>query len=194
MRLLTAFLLIALLVSGQKAPSFSDEFNGAELDLAKWVPHDPWASAGTPDIATVSGGELHLRQGQTISTFGLFSQQYGRVEARLKTPAGNGRIRLMPVPLAHLPAIDVFAFDGGPKVSFGNLWGTEQTERTFADSFDAPASGTHVFSMEWERGKITWSIDGKERMHSTDGVPETPMFLLVEGPLDIDYIRIFGER
>jgi len=193
MRLLTAFLLISLLVSGQKAPSFSDEFNGTELDLAKWVPHDPWAAAATPDIAAVSGGELHLRERQTITTFGLFSQKYGRVEARLRMPAGKGRLRLLPVPLAHLPAIDVFVFEG-TKVSFGNFWGTEQTERSFADAFDAPPSGQHVFAMDWEPGKITWSIDGKERMHSTDGVPSQPMFLLVEGPLDIDYIRVFAER
>ena len=189
MRLLTAFLLVALLVPAQKAPSFRDEFNATELDLAKWVPHDPWASAGTPDIATVSGGELHLRQGQTVTTFGLFSQKYGRLEARLRISAGKGRMRLLPLPLGHLPAIDMVAFDGA-KVWFGNFWGTEQTERSFADAFDAPAAGLHIFSVEWEPGKITWSIDGKERMHSTDGVPAQPMFLLLEGPLDLDYIRI----
>jgi hypothetical protein len=189
MRLWTAFLLIALLVSAQKGPLFSDEFNGGELDLAKWVPHDPWADARTPDLASVSAGELHLRQGQTITTFGLFSQKYGRFEARVRAQAGKGRFRLLPLPLAHQPAIDVFAFEG-QKVSFGNFWGTEQTERAFADSFDAPGSGWHAFRMEWESGKIVWSIDGKERMRSTDGVPEQAMFLLLEGPLDLDYVRV----
>ena len=189
MRLLTAFWLVALLVLAQGSLSFSDDFNGSQLDLTKWAPHDPWAAAATPDIPAVAGGQLHLRQGQTISTFGLFSQQYGRIEVRLRMPGGKGRFRLLPVPLDHLPAIDVFAFDG-PKVSFGNFWGTEQTERSFADTFDAPVSGMHVFSAEWEPGKITWAIDGKERMHSTDGVPAQPMFLLLEGPLDVDYIRI----
>ena len=192
MRLLVAFLLIPLLLPAQKRFTFSDEFNGTELDLFKWVPHDPWASARTPDPPAVTGGELHLKAGQTVTTFGLFSQVYGRFEIRFRVPAANGNkalFRLLPVPLGPLPAIDVFS-SAGPELFFGNHWGTEQTERTFGDSFPAPAPALHMVAIVWDRAKITWSIDGKDKLHSTDGVPQQPMFLLLEGPLDVDYIHV----
>jgi beta-glucanase (GH16 family) len=196
MRLLVAFLLIPLILFAQKGLTFSDEFNGTDVDLAKWVPHDPLAAGGSPNVAAVAGGELHLKQGQAVTTFGLFSQVYGRFEIRCRLPLARGtraRFRLLPVPLAPLPAIDVFAAEG-TKVWFGNYWGTEQTERSFGDSFDLPPAGLHVFAIEWDRTKITWSMDGKDKLHSVDGVPSLPMFLQLEGPMDVDYIHVFPAK
>jgi hypothetical protein len=192
MRLLVACLLIPVLLPAQKPFTFSDEFNGAELDLFKWVPHDPWASARTPDPPTVSAGELHLKAGQTLTTFGLFSQVYGRFEIRFRVPANGGNkalFRLLPVPLGPLPSIDVLSYKGA-ELFFGNRWGTEQTERTFGDSVPMPGPGLHTVAIEWDKAKITWSIDGKDKLHSTDGIPQVPMFLLIEGPLDIDYVHV----
>jgi beta-glucanase (GH16 family) len=196
MRTLVAFLLIPLVLAAQKGTTFAEEFNAAEVDLLKWIPHDPLAPAKTPNVATTSDGELHLKAGQTLTTFGLFSQRYGRFEIRCRLPLVKGakaRFRLEPVPLAALPAIDVLGVDGA-KLRFGNWWGTEQTERSFGDSFDAPAAGLHVVAIEWDSSKIVWSVDGKEKLRTVDGVPEVPMFLVLEGPMDVDYVRVFAQR
>jgi len=188
---------------------FADEFNGTEIDLMKWVPHEPAARAQTyaPQAVAVNGGQLHIvaraSTPGTVTTFGTFAQTYGRFEIRCKVPAGRGlrsRFRLLPVPYGPLPEIGVFETDSGApsKVSFANRWGTEQTERSFGDSFATPdlSAAFHVFAVEWDRDKIAWFTDGKKRFESADGVPRQPMFLALElgggdGSLDVDYIRVY---
>ena len=188
---------------------FADEYNGTEIDLMKWVPHEPAARAETYalEAVAVSGGQLHIvaraSTPGTVTTFGTFAQTYGRFEIRCKVPAGRGvrsRFQLLPVPYGPLPEISVFETDGGApsKVSFANRWGTEETERSFGDSFTVPdlSAAFHVFAVEWDRDKIAWFIDGKKRFESVDGVPRQPMFLAVElagsdGSLDVDYIRVY---
>jgi hypothetical protein len=91
-------------------------------------------------------------------------------------------------------ALDRRLFGGRGKISFGNSWGNEQTERTFGDSFAAPAAGFHVIGAEWTRSKITWTVDGKDQLESVDGVPGVPMFLMIEGPMDVDYIRVAASK
>jgi beta-glucanase (GH16 family) len=200
-------LLFSPLLFPQKAPApnwvqtFDDEFNTTELDLARWVPHDPW---GHVSSVQVSGGQLHLATGP-ISTFGTFAQLYGRFEVRCRVLAGarsKPRFRLLPVPLGQLPAIDIFETTGSApsKISFANRWGTEQTERSFGDSFTGPdlSTGFHILAIEWDRDKIVWYIDGKEKFQSVDGIPRQPMFLLLDpgvaagvASFDIDYIRVY---
>ncbi len=216
-------LLGCLLLSAQKgAPSwnltFSDEFNGPELDLAKWVPHEPMASAQVyePGWVEVSGGQLHITahpgKPNMVTTFGIFAQTYGRFEVRCRIPAGRGlrsRFRLLPVPLGPLPEIDVFETEGSApaKVFFGNKWGTEQTERSFGDSFAAPdlSAAFHVIAVEWDPDRIAWFVDGKKRFESVDGVPRQAMFPALDlaaagstglspASFDVDYIRVYQRR
>ena len=201
------FLLLTVSAFAQKPPippmpTFADEFDGNELDLTKWSPHDPLRSVYAAGVATVSAGQAHLAPGAAIATFGLFSQTYGRFEIRCKVAAGSGvksGFHLLPVPLAALPSIDVFTFAGAEprKIFFANHWGTEQTERSYGDSFDGPdlSGDFHVIAVEWDAGKVVWSLDGKERFRSDDGVPGQKMFLLIEaegGTLDVDYVRVYG--
>jgi beta-glucanase (GH16 family) len=211
--------------------TFADEFNGTELDLSHWTPHDPWGHARdrqlqayAPEALTVSGGQLHIvarvRDREyvsgIISTFGTFSQTYGRFEIRCRVPAGRGLrsgFLLLPVPLAPLPEIEVFQTIGSSpsKVFFANRWGTEQTERSFADSFTGPdlSAGFHTISIEWERDRISWLIDGKEKFQTVDGIPRQPMYMLLDlavggnlakapdastafpASFDIDYIHVY---
>jgi beta-glucanase (GH16 family) len=159
--------------------TFSDEFDRSELDLAKWVPHEPAARVRdeAPASIEVSGGQLHIVSrslaGGTVTTFGIFSQIYGRFEIRCRIAAGKGMrsaLRLMPLSLG-LPSIDVFEADGGTpaKIFFGNHWGTEQTERSYGDSLPVPdlSAGFHVISVEWDRDRIAWLTDGKKRFECT---------------------------
>jgi beta-glucanase (GH16 family) len=211
------FLLFTSLHAQQRVPSFADEFNVPQLDLARWVPHDPQDSLNQDRLndkapvspaasdLRISGGQLHIPPGGALSTFGIFAQTYGRFEILAKAPTAKGlraRFRLMPVPFGSLPAIDIFEASGTPaKISLTNRWGTEQTERSFAESLSSPdlSAEFHTIAVEWTREHISWLIDGKEKFRSIDGIPHQPMYLLLDlagaGPatetLDVDYVRVY---
>ncbi|MDX6374341.1 MAG: hypothetical protein QOD98_3329 [Nocardioidaceae bacterium] len=96
--------------------TFVDDFNGTALNRTKWVPQTIFSTGDAlsgyacydddPSVVSVSGGTLNLsvRKNATalpcanglpatpyragmVSTYHLFSQQYGRFEARFKTTA-----------------------------------------------------------------------------------------------------------
>jgi beta-glucanase (GH16 family) len=97
--------------------TFVDDFNGTDLDRTKWLPQEIYAEGNLdnnyacyrddPSVVSVSGGALHLTLlvspiavaclGSTlkptvfvagsVSTYHLFSQQYGRFEARMRNTA-----------------------------------------------------------------------------------------------------------
>jgi beta-glucanase (GH16 family) len=231
--------VVPVLLLAQKPPdrnwvlTFADEFNGTELDLAKWSPHEPGGQAldSQPDAVTLSGGQLHVTARRAakgyipgiVTTFGTFAQRYGRFEIRCRVPAGRGLraiVSLRPVPLAPLPGVEILEVNGSAPstISFGNDWGTEQTRRSFGDSFPAPdlSAGFHTIAIEWDETKILWSIDGKDKFQSVDGVPRQSMFLALElavgggtgslaartpdestlfpASLDIDYIRVYQRK
>jgi beta-glucanase (GH16 family) len=96
--------------------SFADDFTGTALDRTRWVPQTVFATGDAlsgyacydddPSVVSVGGGTLNLsvRRNPTalpcanglpptpyragmVSTYHLFSQQYGRFEARFRTTA-----------------------------------------------------------------------------------------------------------
>ena len=240
MNTLSLLLISALLLAQKPAEkglpwvlTFADEFDGAELDLAKWSPHAPGGQAvdAHPEAITITGGQLHVtarRSGKgyvqgIVTTFGTFAQRYGRFEIRCRVPAGRGLraiVSLRPVPLATLPAIGLLEVNGATPstISFADDWGTEQTHRSFGDSFPAPdlSAGFHTVAIEWDQDKIVWSIDGKDKFQSLDGAPRQSMFLALElavgggagslaartpdastpfpASFDIDYIRVYQRK
>ena len=211
--MLPPFLAAQKSTAGNWVLTFSDEFDGKNLDLARWSPHEPFAQSGLQvrEELDVSGGQLHIKAG-VVSTYGVFAQTYGRFEIRCRIPAGRGlqaAFQLLPVPQGDLPRIEVFRAAGNTpsKISFANRWGTEQTERSFFDSFTVTdlSAGFHTIAVEWEQDHIMWSVDGKEKFQSADGVPHQQMYLHLNlaakdaatGSFDIDYVRVYqhpGER
>ena len=96
--------------------TFADDFNGTALDRTKWVPQTIFSTGDAlsgyacydddPSVVSVGGGSLNLgvRRNDTasacanglpatpyragmVSTYHLFSQQYGRFEARVRNTA-----------------------------------------------------------------------------------------------------------
>jgi beta-glucanase (GH16 family) len=223
MRLLPILLVCSITIasvlpaqnSGAWTLTFADEFDGADLDLSRWSPHDPLRKPGeqayTPEAVRLNGGQLHIISRGVISTFGTFAQTYGRFEIRCKITETRGlrpEFKLLPVPLGPLPEIGVLEVAGAAPAdfSFFNRWGSEQTQRSYGDSIDGPdlSTGFHTIAVEWDTGKIVWSIDGKEKFRSSEGVPHQAMYLLLSltmdrastepASFDIDYIRVYQRR
>lgn len=110
-----------------------------------------------------------------IKTQGLFEQQHGRFEARIKLPEGAGLwpafwmlgANIDVVPWPGCGEIDIMEFVGrDPGRMFGTLHGPGYSAgdaitndvrlegESFADDF-------HVFAIEWDPGRIAFSLDGQ---------------------------------
>jgi beta-glucanase (GH16 family) len=185
----------------QWALSWSDEFDGApgsSPDASKWVletgtgpNNDGWGNnelqtytARPSNVSLDGNGHLVITAQRErfgtrdytsarITTQGLFTQKYGRLEARIKVPAAKG---LWPafwalgadigeVSWPKCGEIDVLEVRGHqPATVVSSLHGPEYfgggaiskkltlTEGTFADDF-------HVFRAEWDPSRIAFSVD-----------------------------------
>lgn len=176
---------------------WSDEFDGSDLDRSKWN-YD--TGTGCPDLCGwgnnelqyyrstnvgVSGGNLVITARREnyggseftsgkITTRGLHSFLYGRIEMRAKLPKGGG---MWPA-FWMMPADDVYggwAASGeidimessnqmdyiGGTIHFGGPWpqnvysgGTlGPTSTDFSEDF-------HVYALEWEPDTMRWYVDG----------------------------------
>ena len=184
--------------------TWNDEFDapdGSRPDPARWVYDLGGGGWGNEELQTYTGqaSNASIRGGQLVitaraerftgadgiardytsarlKTLGRFAQTYGRFEARLQVPRGQG---IWPafwmlgtdIDSAGWPAcgeIDVMENIGrepatvhgtlhGPGYSGGNSLGTgvdSPDGRAFADGF-------HVFAVEWEPAEIRWYLDGR---------------------------------
>ena len=111
-----------------------------------------------------------------IKTLGLFAQKYGRFEARIKLPEGQGIWPAFWMLGTDFPTIgwpqageiDIMEFRGqAPELVHASLHGPGYSGgepitatfrlpdgETFVDDF-------HVFAVEWDPGRITFSVDSE---------------------------------
>ncbi|MGD0528166.1 MAG: glycoside hydrolase family 16 protein [Polyangiaceae bacterium] len=221
-----AFLVGALAACSSKPPpapdwqlSWSDEFTEGSLDATKWNV-DTGDSFGTgqedydtprPVNLSVSGGNLVLTaraesyQGASytsarIETQGKFAQAYGRFEARIQIPAGQG---LWPAfwllgddyASAGWPQcgeLDIMEERGAtPGTVLGSMHGPGGDSYTAAFSLGGDASFSddfHVFALEWEPGVARWYVDGQlYETQSADMLPASqtwvfdhPFFVILD--------------
>jgi len=177
---------------------WSDEFNGSSIDRSKWVFETGAGIWGNEELEyyTDRPANLFLRNGNLviralvekhaaagrtwnftsarIKAFGKFSQKYGRFEARIKVPGGQGMwsaFWMLGDDIAEVgwPAcgeIDVMENIGRePSTVHGSIHGpgftgkigiaaayTLPDNRRFADDF-------HVFAVEWGPDAVNFYVD-----------------------------------
>ncbi len=178
--------------------SLADEFDGAEgtpPDPTLWT-HDVggngWgnnqlefdtnrvenvAQDGAGHLRIVARKEPYMGRDYTsgrIKTKGLFQQRYGRFEARIQLPPGQGiwpafwmlGADIDQVGWPECGEIDIMEFRGqdtrtvhgtihGPGYSGADPIGTSY-QLPVGESF---TTDFHVFSVEWEPGLIRWAVD-----------------------------------
>ncbi|GAB2586745.1 hypothetical protein Aab01nite_51170 [Paractinoplanes abujensis] len=200
---------------------------GAGVDTSKWnfdVGGHGWGNQelqyytdGTSNVAMDGEGHLVItaRKGSgghndcwngacqftsgRIQTSGKFTQQYGRVEARIKVPDGSG---LWPafwmLGGGNWPAdgeIDIMEVVGRePNQLFGTLHGPGYSGG--ASYGNQIVSGTpwhqdfHTYAVDWSPNLIVWTVDGNEFFRATpeslraakgnvDWVFEHPYFIIL---------------
>ncbi|MBL9001317.1 MAG: family 16 glycosylhydrolase [Phycisphaerae bacterium] len=184
-------------------PTWSDEFNGASLDPAKWVhetgrwPYNSEWETYITGSTTVADGHLTITSARDtafdppytsgrIKTEGRFQQQYGRFEMRAKLPAGQGiwpAFWLLPNN-RWPPEIDIMEYLGHDRhtVYFTNHWGAWPNVPSQGSSFTGPdfSAGFHTYACEWYPDRIEFYVDGVRRAtHRNAGIPHEPMFIIL---------------
>ncbi len=141
----------------------------------------------------------------TLTSGGLFESQYGILEAKIKyNPDKNFQ------DVFYLAGEDnslrVNLFEGGVKTQFG-LSKTENAkihEEAFSLS-GLSVGKLYIFSMEWDKGQISWKVNDKELFTTQNKVPDYPMFINLASLViresnalphnfEIDWIRFYQKR
>jgi beta-glucanase (GH16 family) len=188
---------------------WSDEFDGKELDAAKW--HTEYAPKVHPlgcnnerqayarENATLRDGRLVLRAERKvrermpftsgmISSHDKFSREYGWFEARVKLPKGKGMwpaFWMLPQSKAWPPELDIIEHKGRlPNRAFLTLHekqpGTWRPKST-SKEWDGPdfTAGFHTFALEWLPTGLRWYVDGIERHRWNGKADFGPMYLIL---------------
>jgi len=190
--------------SGTWTLSWSDEFNGPDgsaPDPSKWtydIGGNGWGNnelesyTNRPQNAVIQGGNLVITAihettpytgpdgiarnytSARLKTEGLFSQAYGRFEARIKIPAGQGMWpafwmlgnNISSVSWPACGEIDIMENIGKqPSTIYGSIHGPGYTGATgLGSAFNLPAGqnfadGFHLFAIEWEPGVVRFYVD-----------------------------------
>ncbi len=176
---------------------WQDEFDGSQLDADKWVHVGGGNGFGNQELeyytdrlenVRVENGMLILKAiketytgpdgvrrrftSGRIRTEGKFSQAYGRFEARIKIPYGQGlwpKFWMLGDGSAPCPAcgeIDIMENSGrAPSSVHGTIHGPNHSgEAAIGGSYALPAGGRfsddfHVYAIEWVPGEIRWYVD-----------------------------------
>lgn len=211
--------------------TWSDEFNGQagqSPDASKWTfdlgtGQDGWGNSelqsytnSPANISLDDQGNLvitAINEGNRftsarIKTQGLFAQQYGRFEARIKTPYGPGiwpafwmlGENIETVPWPGCGEIDIMELRGQePHIIHGTIHGPgysggNPVTGSYAlvnDRFDADF---HLYAIEWDKDKIDFFVDDYlyQRIERGDvpgeWVYDQPFFILLNVAVGGNYV------
>lgn len=217
---------------------WADEFdgpNGATPDASKWTfdigrGQDGWGNQELQfytdrpqNVAQDGEGNLVITarkesfQGAQytsarIKTQGLFNQTYGKFEARIKTPYGQGiwpafwmlGSNITEVSWPQCGEIDIMELRGQlPSIIAGTIHGPGYSGGNSISGIFGLQNGRfdtnyHVFATEWDREKIDFFVDGflykritkSEVLQKGDWVFDTPFFLILNIAVGGNYVGL----
>lgn len=210
---------------------WAEEFHYPFLDESRWTAVERKKSFNNElqqyclDHVAIKDGGLVLtatREGNPpvytsgmVETGAKFSFCYGKIQARMKLPAGQG---LFPafwlLSESNGDEIDIMEMIGNePQRIYGvnHIWTEEGPEKTFNTIQIETPWDFHIYELEWEKDELRWYVDGK-LYHRSSLVPESDMYLIftlavggdwpgvpnagTEFPcsLVVDYVRLYRRR
>jgi beta-glucanase (GH16 family) len=217
---LTSLLGGALLLLGASQPIqaqtyqqvWADEFNGTAVNTSNWVFETGGGGWGNNEKqyyqaanATVANGELVITARKQsvggmpytsarMKTQGLKQFTYGRMEARIKVPLGQGLwpafwmlgSNINTVSWPGCGEIDIMEQINADSRCYGTVHWDSNGHAQYGQSVATSANTYHVYSIEWTPTYIRWFVDGAKynEINITNGTGSTeefqrPFFLLL---------------
>ncbi|MDC3253174.1 family 16 glycosylhydrolase [Crocinitomicaceae bacterium] len=188
--LLLFFLVSSVVTSAQYSLVWSDEFDGTSIDLSKWS-HDigqgvwGWGNnelqyyTNSAANSTVDGGYLKITArdetfgsanytSAKLKTKDLYEFTYGKVEARIKVPFGQGLwpafwmlgANIDQVSWPYCGEIDLLEHVNNELVVHGTHHYDHNGHVMLGGSVSCDASEFQVYGIEWTPTTMEWSLNG----------------------------------
>ncbi len=193
---------------------WSDEFSGSSLNTGNWsyeFGNGGWGNnewqyyTNASENIEVSNGVLkitarHEGTGATeytsarIITKGLFEFEYGKVEARMKLPLGQGLwpafwtlgANIDEVSWPECGEIDIMEHVSNEYMTHGAVHWENNGHSYTGNGVNTDPTQFHVYGIVWEDNMIRWYLDGVQffqfsiqAANNTDDAFRHPMFLLL---------------
>lgn len=198
---------------GQLTLVWSDEFDGSSLDLSKWTYETGAGGWGNNESqfytngsnVEIDTGYLHIiakeeEIGSTdytssrIITRNHFEVKYGKIEARMKLPMGQGlwpafwmlgsNIGTVGWPMCG--EIDIMEHVNNETVINGTIHWDAGGHQWYGDNVTCDVEEFHDYSIVWDNANIKWYLDGVEYhnaniLNNINGTSEfhAPFFILL---------------
>ncbi len=225
---------------GQWQLTFEDDFEGKDLEASRWITFmregdsefRVWGSRDEyiadenvrlEDGVCVLTAQDEDREGKSftsgaINTAGLFEQEFGFFEARIKLPLGNGfwGVWALRSLAGWPPAITGVEVLGGQpaRANFSYWWqGGAGAEQVRYEATNDYTGGYHVYGIDWQPTQVAFYVDGAllETLDAPEGRLSGPLYPSVNlsistadsgdpvpddttpwpGELRIDWVRVY---
>jgi beta-glucanase (GH16 family) len=141
-----------------------------------------------------------------------------QMETLMSEEVANGRENLIPEERPWYSEIDIMEFLGHePDMLYGTLHYCtyDGKRRSSSGKWRSPfnySDDFHIYALEWEPDSIRWYIDGQLYHVTTEGIPHTPHYIILNTAIggswpgnpdsttvfpqfhDIDYVRVYQKK
>ncbi|MBE6090549.1 MAG: glycosyl hydrolase family protein [Clostridium beijerinckii] len=178
--------------------AWSDEFNGTSINTSNWkyeTGGDGWGNneleyyTNRPENARIENGNLVVEARKEnyngmnytsarLKSQGLKNWTYGKVEARMKLPAGQGvwpafwmlGENISQVSWPKCGEIDIMEHINNESAIHGTIHWDSTGNNTHAQygaaSPNIDVTQYHVYSIEWDASSIKWFVDGTQYLEA----------------------------
>jgi beta-glucanase (GH16 family) len=189
---------------------WSDDFDGATIDETKWNFETGIAVNNEKEYyqasnASIEDGNLVITAKKEsvggmsytsarMNTLGKFSQTYGRIEARIKLPMGQGMWpafwmlgdNINTVSWPQCGELDIMEHINATSTIYGTMHWNVNGHAQYGSTIQSTPGEYHLYAIEWDKNEIRWYVDNtlfqtgniKDNVNTT-GAFHLPFFIVV---------------